>query len=282
MASKNDCANFCRPDEIVMASKDRGHLEKLADVATLSHKYQLGTFQSWSVQSILAQCERRTGSSSCPYLKICPSHLLPVLLRLSVLLDEVDFRNCIISAWVARLTASSSSLFLCHLPTSAFPSALLSAEENQLRGFSGQLYYARLTISPRASSQSVLQRTELPFQELEPKHISRILRGSWLLSHAWQNLITSIPELPRATKCQHHNSKCVPQWRMLWGTGSTKGEAPDIRSKLNWIKNYLILEDSDPFEVIHASCARKAQGVVESLITQLEQALPDYFLGPPQ
>jgi hypothetical protein len=192
--------------------------------------------------------------------------------------------NRIINAWVFRFGSSPESY--SYLPSSAFSTALRSAEEHHLRGFLGQLYYAMLRIE---SSESSFPRIDFPssFQGLELRHLQRVLRGSWSLSNAWQSLLSYPPELPASARCQpiEHVTFCKREWIELWGKASAEGGAPDIQCKLNWIKAYLDSHYPDDMNGlggdIERSCANTAKGVIESLTAQVDQALPEYFLGPP-
>jgi hypothetical protein len=251
-------------------------MEKLANVAIISHKYQLAAFQAWAMASIRRRCNKNGLSgfwAVAPYLHGCPSNLLPTFLRLSILYGDDALKNRVIDAWVFRLGLSTLSFF--GLPVSAFSDAFLSAKENQLRQFLGKLYYARLNI---AYCESASSPKDFPFEGLELLHFQRIFRGSWSLSAYWQRLISPIPELPK-DRCQHHTSDCLAQWRLLWGQGGGVGAATDILRKLNWIRKSLCSDGV--VEALGESCADKGSAIVTSLIKQVEETLPDYFLGPP-
>ncbi|KAJ7902668.1 hypothetical protein B0H14DRAFT_1142428 [Mycena olivaceomarginata] len=274
-------ALYALPDEIVKESTAKDSIEKLTEVATISHKYQLAAFQSWSMGSIRQHCQSMRSSESDgrfhPYLNICLPRLLPLFLRLSVLYGEDALLSRVVTAWVSRLGTTSPSS-PCYLPVSAFSTALQSGEENHLREFLGRLYYVRLQVAHSTSSHSV-PLIEPPFQELEPRHLQRILRGSYLLSTTWQNIISSIPELSRDSKCYQHYT-CVPEWNKLWAEASTKGGAADVHCKLDWVSAHLH-SGLDGSAKIAPSCADKGKGIVENLIKQMKQVLPGYFLGPP-
>ncbi|KAJ7471832.1 hypothetical protein FB451DRAFT_1251115 [Mycena latifolia] len=175
-------ALYALPDELAKAdTTPDAYMEKLAQVATLSHKYQLASFQSWSMTLIRRHCVRPSGSAlmKSPYLNNCPPHLLPLLICLSILYGEDGLLTSVTEAWVVRLTTPANaprSLFAPKpLPISAFSRALAFAEHNSLRSFLGQLYYARLQVAHRDSGTSTL---EFPFGDLETQHLQPILRGS--------------------------------------------------------------------------------------------------------
>jgi hypothetical protein len=251
-------------------------MEKLANVAIISHKYQLAAFQAWAMASIRRRFDKNGLSglrASAPYLDGCPSNLLPTFLRLSILYGDDALKSRIIDTWVYRLGLSTRAVF--RFPISAFSDAFLSAEENQLRQFLGKLYYTRLNIAHRESASSP---KNFPFDGLELLHFQRIFRGSWSLSAHWQRLISPIPELPK-DRCQHHTSDCLRQWRLLWEQGGGVGAPTDILRKLNCIRTSLCSDGV--VGALGKSCADKGSAIVASLIKQVEETLPDYFLGPP-
>ncbi|KAJ7902665.1 hypothetical protein B0H14DRAFT_2667109 [Mycena olivaceomarginata] len=264
-------ALYALPNEIVKATTSNKSIEKLAELATISQKYQLAAFESWSMDSVQSQCQ--VSGSAATFLLTCPPHLLPLLLRLSVLYGDDTLLKRIISAWVSRLT--TTPLTPSYLPVVEFSTALRSAEDNNLRDFLGQLYYARLRIAHR---DSVTPHTDLPFQDLEPRHLGRILRGSWLLSTMWQKLRPELPQGP-GVQCTHHSYACVPEWKRLWAEAGTKEGAADVKGKLNWVHNSL--PSGRHGEMITLQCAERGKAIVKKLKKQVDQALPDYFLGPP-
>lgn len=217
------------------------------------------------MDSVQSQCQGT-------FLMTCPPHLLPLLLRLSILYGDDALLKRIIDAWVSRLTTTSLSS-PSYLPVAEFSTALRSAEDNNLRDFLGQLYYARLRI---AHLDSVTPHTDFPFQDLEPRHLGRILRGSWSLSTMWQKLRPELPPSP-GVRCVHHSYECVPEWNRLWAEAGTKEGAADVKRKLNWVHNSL--RHGEMRITLH--CAERGKAIVKTLKKQVDQALPDYFLGPP-
>ncbi|KAJ6589088.1 hypothetical protein B0H19DRAFT_1102860 [Mycena capillaripes] len=262
-------ALYVLPDEIAFETLNAHSMEKLIDVATISHKYQLAAFESWSFSSIRRRCDKITFGRQQTYLLYCPSNLLPAFLRLSKLYDDDDLTKRVVAAWLFRLATPTAS---SPLPVSEFSAAFLSAEENQHRRFLGQLYLARLEVANRESNKLLFPSIDFPFEELEARHLQCIMQGSWSLSTHWQRLISSIPILPK-DRCQHHTSKCIPMWINLWRQASTVHSTTDILRRLKFIEGILEIAD---FE-----CAKKGKVVVKALYDQVDHALPDYFLGPP-
>ncbi|KAJ7119487.1 hypothetical protein C8R44DRAFT_788178 [Mycena epipterygia] len=278
-------ALYALPDEIVREGTAGKSMEKLVNVATISHKYQLAAFQSWSMAPIRRQC---VTEGTSPYLKNCPSHLLPSLLRLSILYGDANLTTRVIDAWVFRLsTKARNQVFrsdpsFIPLPLSAFSDALKCAEEYSLRHFLGRLYYTRLNVAHRDSSSNnnpTFATMEFPFGDLNPLHLQPLLRGSWSLSTYWQHLLGAIPHLPGGG-CLAHYKKCSLEWKKAWKEAATQGGATDILCKLNHIHSYMLLLQEYP-TIMPAACAIKGGAIVASLVTKLEAALPDYFLGPP-
>jgi hypothetical protein len=181
----------------------------------------------------------------------------------------------VVNTWVNRLSHSRQIALIGRLPVSAFSEALAFAEESSLRPFLGQLYFARLQAAHRESDAS---STKFPFEDLDPHHLKRILRGSWSLSAYWQRLFSAIPKLP-ATTCHPsiHTVKCEPQWFKLWQQAGTEGGATDVLCKFGYIWD--ALEVNAPIDMTRP-CANRGQTMIASLIKELKAALPDYFLGP--
>ncbi|KAJ7629391.1 hypothetical protein DFH06DRAFT_1225572 [Mycena polygramma] len=266
-------ALYALPDEITKQSDNGSAMEKLIRVAVISHKYQLAAFQSWSMGSIRRQCKStQWGLQHNKYLNSCPPALFPALFHLSVLYGDEGLTNRIINAWVQRLQASGST----SIPLSGFSDAFKAADENHNRPFLGQLYYARLQVAPVAPVPTTNPSFDFPFEDLEYRDLQRILRGSWGLSSYWQSLISSVPELPKDSRCQHHSTRCRPEWARMWGKATIHGSATDIRQKLDYINTSCV----DP-GTMTAPCAVQARALVRSFITKMEKTLPDFFLGPP-
>ncbi|KAK7018604.1 hypothetical protein R3P38DRAFT_3274651 [Favolaschia claudopus] len=249
-------------------------IELLTDLAFISHKYQLATIQSWSMNAIRRKCDHDIclWDNEKSYLIHCPDHLLSILLRLFVLYDETALQLLVTNSWITRLTSE--------LPLSAFSTAFEFAEDNKLRTFLGQLYYARLTVADHESRHATFPQVNFPLQELEERHVQRIMRGSWALSNAWQNLLLSLPSLPAHSGCQQHDSKCIPEWKKLWASASTRGSVSDIRSKLRYIRDCLVNASYYGNGRISLGCITAGQSIVVPLIEKVELAFPDYFLGP--
>ncbi|KAJ7629387.1 hypothetical protein DFH06DRAFT_1480382 [Mycena polygramma] len=280
-------ALYALPDETAKESETGKSMEKLLDVATISHKYQLAAFQAWSMASIRRQCEKRhqfidalgRSQGNFSFHMLCPSKLLPTYLRLFLLYGDDALMSGVTSAWLCRLSSHTCRNEV-RLPLSAFADAFVFAEENQLRQFLGQLYYARLKVAHQNSMSSGLPLAESPFAELEPgsRHVERLLRGCWSLSAYWQRLITSIPELPRDVRCQYHVRICCMEWSRIWAQAGAMGGATDVIHKLQHITT---CSCADHIRLTSGHCADKGKLVVESLITKLKETLPDFFLGPP-
>ncbi|KAJ7730866.1 hypothetical protein DFH07DRAFT_968986 [Mycena maculata] len=268
-------ALYALPDEIVKESTATNSVKKLARVAVISHKYQLAAFQSWSLGSIRGRC------TPGGYLRTCPSHLLPIILRPLILCREDSLVDTVVDVWLYRLSNLKQTGFIANfhaydpLPVSAFSDAITFAEENQLRQFLGRLYYARLAVAHRDSKMPTSSLIKFPFGDLEHRHQQRILRGSWSLSAYWQHLITEKPSLQR--NCPSSSTNCRPEWNSIWQDATAHGGATDILFKLRYIRDQIPSHRQNMTE----GCANKGKAIIESLITQLEVALPDHFLGPP-
>ncbi|KAJ7034711.1 hypothetical protein C8F04DRAFT_559659 [Mycena alexandri] len=285
-------ALYAFPNEIVDENEDRKSLEKLANLAMIAHKYQLGAFQSWSMTAIRKKCHTPDGA-----LESCPSRLLPTIIRLSLRYHDDALKSRVISAWISRLSNATSPLpSFSPLPTSEFSDALEFAEENSLRQFLGKLYYAKLIVAHRDLDKSVFPSVNFPFEGLDPRHMQRILRGSWSLSAYWQHLSCSKAVLPGASCI--HGLRCQAKRTASWALAEQEGPT-DVLGRLKLIndslfgvhsKKFVDSSDSDDSEFVDKQggrliakfpCAKKESEILKSLITQLEGALPDYFLGPP-
>ncbi|KAJ7186752.1 hypothetical protein C8R46DRAFT_1342063 [Mycena filopes] len=283
-------ALYALPNDVVKENEDADSIERLANVAMISHKYQLGEFQSWSMTSIRKKCHAPGRALESG---VCPPRLLSAMARLSIRYNDDALETRVIETWVSRLSDPTSSR---PLPTSAFPYAFAFAEDHGLRQFLGRLYYARLTVAHRDSDTSVFPPLDFPFAGLEPKHMERLLRGSWALSAYWRQLsYTSIPELPKDPKCVRHKSRCIPGWTRLWRDSHTKynGALTDVLRSFRHVEclltpskagivNVLDFSDSDydddgPVQLV---CLAHGKSTIQSLITKFERDLPDYFLGP--
>ncbi|KAJ7186751.1 hypothetical protein C8R46DRAFT_1057935 [Mycena filopes] len=281
-------ALYALPDEIVNVPKKNNSLAKLANVAMLSHKYQLAAFQSWSMGVIREKCLAIKGP-----LESCPSHLLPAMVQLSTRYNDDVLKNHVIDIWVSRLSnpKPTKSPSFHPLPTSAFTHALAFADDHGLRQFLVKLYYARLLVAHRDSSKSLDSPLDFPFEGLKPVHLGRILRGSWMLSAYWQQLSCSpIPELPTDPnlKCPRHRSQCVPDWNHLWRilqSGKYTGAFPDISRRYRDLQDGGKLElDSDSDSGLYTPAAKSplcpaANIIVQSFITKFNKDLEGYFFG---
>ncbi|KAJ6482132.1 hypothetical protein C8R47DRAFT_584971 [Mycena vitilis] len=283
-------ALYALPDETAKENETGKSMEKLVDVATISHKYQLAAFQAWSMASIRRQCEKThqfidalgRSQGNFSFHMLCPSKLLPTYLRLFLLYGDDALMCRVTTAWIRRLNFSTCRNEL-RPPLSAFADAFVFAEQNELRQFLGRLYYSRLRVAHHNFISSGLPLAESPFAELEPgsRHVERLFRGCWSLSAYWQQLITSIPELPN-DRCQQHPRQCRVQWNRMWAEASAVGGATDVLVKLQHLNTELGTGHTvGVMTVTLQTCAEKGKVLVESLITKLQDNLPDFFLGPP-
>ncbi|KAJ6602484.1 hypothetical protein DFH09DRAFT_1270454 [Mycena vulgaris] len=267
-------ALYALPDEITRESTRNNSMEKLTRVATIAHKYQLTAFQSWAMASIREQCTTFYGSLG--YLSNCPIHMLSALLRVFILYADDPFRLDTQKTWVSRL--SPNNVHPHPLPLSAFSDALDLAERYSLRHFLGRLYYTRLIAAHSALAKNSTSTSAMfpGADDLEPRHLQRVLQGAWSLSGYWQRLYTTIPRLPTDT-CEHHARHCRPEWNKLWQQAGAHGSAADVLGKLKYLSTQLGQRNAN----MDPMCGPKGKAIVTSLTAQLVAALPDHFLGPP-
>ncbi|KAJ7471831.1 hypothetical protein FB451DRAFT_1175625 [Mycena latifolia] len=239
-------ALYALPDEIVRESTPNNSIEKLA--------------QTWSMSSIRGRC------NTAHYLLLCSAKMLSALLRLFILYADNPLIIQAQNAWVSRLSDNVSEAIRLQA-LSAFSDVVDFAETCFLRQFLAQLYYARLKIADNTLLKSATSTSAVfpSSDDLEPKHLLRVLQGVWSLSGYWQRLLAAIPALPSGQQCEHQNghSSCRTTWNKVWQHAGAQGAAADVLH-VAWI--------------YPCRAVRRAGRL--SLSAQLEEALADHFLGP--
>ncbi|KAJ7475196.1 hypothetical protein B0H11DRAFT_2034482 [Mycena galericulata] len=262
-------ALYAMPDEITKQRTNKSSIDKLANVAAISHKYHLATYHTWAMSSIKKRC------TNFDYLSSCSLDHLTSLVGLFILCADAALVKFAQKAWITRLE--------CVAPSSAeFLHALDFAEKHDLRHFLGQVYYTHVTSSDVEGIQTVSSSIAVKFPyapNMSPERLQCSLLGYWSLSSYWRRLALTQPELPRPVNCtiHMHTNHCVRGWKSAWQAAENVGGACDVVAKLKFIQKIYGVAGSG----VHPTCVPRGDEVIQLLITGLEATLPDHFLGPP-
>lgn len=237
-------------------------------LAVISHKYNLPSFEKWSLDIIYRHCHARN-----PYFDNCSASQTERLLDVSFHGDHTELRGLIEECWIYHFEARHQGFLIGH--------ALDVAEKYGLREFLGSLYYHEVSrslgyIAPLPDSTAVSFAPD----DLGPNHVLRLLTGFHSLSLYWQRTVSDAPPLEMNIACNAgaHHHFCLPTWRAFWYSVTTQHPF----SPLFALENLAYIEARCNNTVFHRpiTCASMASQAVQNVIVKLRRTLSDHFLGP--
>ncbi|THH30050.1 hypothetical protein EUX98_g4139 [Antrodiella citrinella] len=296
---------YALPHEFLLLQNSDADMDRLVDIARVSFKYQLKSVETWALDAITDQVNKKD-STLCAAVGATPTALYNVAVtKMSYPTAASQVSRLIrLAHWCGheRLRDTVVNL-LCRLLAASLPYAHLAmslSDELGLRALRGIAYFevmqkpvvvrdgeVRYEIPPSGDQEGFVAPIE---DILDPdgnlivskSQQLRILTGYYGLSMAWEQLRIQPVPFEHASTCgaTWHQHGCTQSWVDFWKE-KTKGETVmgmglgDYLGRLR-----AMLKEFDRWgsaTYLHHDCRIFARKALQLKIKEAEASLPDFF-----
>jgi hypothetical protein len=190
----------CRPSQLASTSESNPpSLEKLLNIAELTNKYCIASYESWALERILSLAQSPVG-----FLRHAPPAICARVLNIAALSNHKRLLETTTQRLVARMLWSDVDR-----------QAILSvAEARGLRSLQGVAYYRELVDLERLSYDGYTATRPIFPASMGLERRMRFLAAHHSLTNLWECVRTSPPVFIESG-CGSH-TECLTAWTELW------------------------------------------------------------------
>jgi len=265
-----------RPGDIPVVERntlDLGGLSRILSLALFAHKYQFVHIEKWALGFLEHHSILPRAHHDVLYHQIiqfpteCSHRDFLRLIQYSMASNHSKLQSKILSAILTRVDSDPRSLELVD--------ALSISEEYQWRDMQGKICYRILCEAVKAASNE-RESIECPHsfqahlpQQLSEAQVSRILQGFFSLNVVHDHIMRSF-QISQPMRGSIKNGT-QPASAILLNTGGGRNESVDVLGRLQSLSN---LSHSGHLPGL-------SYVTIENYMRQVEENLPNYFLGAP-